>query len=62
VQRELQRLDDPIGAELLDRLDAIGRDAPATSRALEHNDLATVRERLDRLQRARAVEPPGLSL
>jgi hypothetical protein len=63
VQRELQRLDDPISAELLDRLDAIGRgDPPATTRALEHDDIAKVRERLDRLQRARSIEPPGLSL
>ncbi|HET6833819.1 MAG TPA: MobF family relaxase [Acidimicrobiales bacterium] len=64
VQRELQRLDNPISAELLDRLDAIGRSpAPAATRAMEHDDTAKVRERLDRLQRARSIAPPpGLSL
>jgi hypothetical protein len=29
---------------------------------LEQDDIAKVRERLDRLQRARIIEPPGLSL
>ncbi len=63
VQRELQRLDDPIRADLLDRLDAIGRDdRPVVTRALEHDDVTKLRERLDRLQRARTIEPPGLSL
>ncbi|MGH9252741.1 MAG: hypothetical protein ACRD0W_24975, partial [Acidimicrobiales bacterium] len=63
MQRELQRLDDPIRAELLDRLDAIGRDdPPLATRALEQDDITKVRERLDRLQRARTIEPPGLSL
>jgi conjugative relaxase-like TrwC/TraI family protein len=63
VQRDLRRLDDPIRAELLDRLEAIGRsDALAATPALEHDDMAKVRERLDRLQRARTIEPPRLSL
>jgi hypothetical protein len=63
LQRELQRLDDPIHAELPDRLDAVHRDdAPVATRALEHDDITKVLERLDRLQRARTIEPPGLSL
>jgi conjugative relaxase-like TrwC/TraI family protein len=63
VQRELQRLDDPIRAELLDRLDAIGRDdPPLATRALEQDDITKVRERLDRLQRPHTIEPAGLSL
>ena len=63
VQRELQRLDDPISAELLDRLGAIGHgNTPAATRASERDDIAKVRERLDRLQQVRSIEPPGLSL
>jgi hypothetical protein len=63
VQRELQRLDDPIHAELLDRLDAIGRDdPPVATRALDQDDITKIRERLDRLQRTHTIEPPGLSL
>jgi len=63
VQRELQRLDDPIRAGLVDRLEAISRsDALGATQALEHDDSAKVRERLDRLQRTRNIEPPGLSL
>jgi hypothetical protein len=63
AQRELRRLDDPIGAELLDQLESIGRaDAPAAVQVLEHDDITKVRERLDRLQRTRAIEPSGLSL
>jgi hypothetical protein len=63
VQRELQRLDDPIHAELLDRFDAIGRDdPPVATRAQEQDDITKIRERLDRLQRTHTIEPPGLSL
>jgi hypothetical protein len=63
VQRDLQRLDGPVGAEMLYRLDAIDRrDAPVASNALEHADIGKVLERLDRLERARSIEPPGLSL
>jgi hypothetical protein len=63
VQRELQPLDDLVSADLVDRLDAIGPGAePAATRAMEHDDIAKVRERLDRLQRVRSMEPPGLSL
>jgi conjugative relaxase-like TrwC/TraI family protein len=63
VQRELQPLDDLVSADLVDRLDAIGRGAaPAATRAMDHDDIAKVRERLDRLQRVPSMEPPGLSL
>jgi hypothetical protein len=63
VQRQLQRLDDPINAELLDRLDALGRDDPPVgTRAQEQDDITKVRQRLDRLQRTHTIEPPGLAL
>jgi len=63
VQRELHQLDDPIRTELLDRLAGINRgDPPVATKALEHNDIAKVLERLDRLERPRTIEPPGLSL
>jgi uncharacterized coiled-coil protein SlyX len=63
VQRELQRFDDPMRADLLDRLDALSRgDAPVVTQVLERSGTAKVLERLDRLERARDIEPPGLSL
>jgi len=63
ARRELQRADDPTRTELLDRLDAINRDdAPVTTQSLEHTDIAKVRERLDKHQRARTMEPLALSL
>jgi hypothetical protein len=63
AQRALQRLDDPISAQRLDQLETIGRsDASLATQTLEHDDIAKVRQRLDRLQRARTIEPPGLSL
>ena len=63
VQRDLQRLDDPVSAEMLDRLDAMNRgDALVVSQLPDHDNIAKVRERLDRLERARGIEPPGLSL
>jgi hypothetical protein len=63
VQRELHRLDDPIRTELLDRLAGIDRgNPPVATKALEHDDIAKVLERLDRLERPRTIEPPGLSL
>jgi hypothetical protein len=34
----------------------------SSTRALECDDIAKIRERLDRLERARVIEPPGLSL
>jgi hypothetical protein len=63
VHRQLQRLDDPINAELLDRLHALGRDDPPVgTRAQEQDDITKVRQRLDRLQRTHTIEPPGLAL
>jgi hypothetical protein len=32
------------------------------TRALEPDDIPKFRDRLDRLERARTIEPPGLSL
>lgn len=60
VQRELQRLDDPRRAELLERLDALGgRDTTAATSTLEYDgNIVGVRDRLDQLQRARRAEPP----
>jgi conjugative relaxase-like TrwC/TraI family protein len=63
VQRELQRLDDPIHAALLDRLDLLSStDARALAQGHERDDIAKVLQRLDRLERAQTIEPPGLSL
>jgi conjugative relaxase-like TrwC/TraI family protein len=63
TQRELRRLRDPIGVELLKRVEALRQpEAPQPSQALEHDDIARIRRHLDRLQRDRGVEPPGLSL
>jgi hypothetical protein len=48
---------------VLDRLAGINRgDPPVATKALEHDDIAKVLERLDRLERPRTIEPPGLSL
>jgi conjugative relaxase-like TrwC/TraI family protein len=63
VRRELQRLDDRVGAALLDRLDTIGRsEGLGATVCTERDDIAMVRERLDELEHVRTIEPPGLSL
>jgi conjugative relaxase-like TrwC/TraI family protein len=64
LQRELQRLDDPVRAATLDRLDAMNRGHAlvVVSHVPDHDNIAKVVERLDRLERARGIEPPGLSL
>jgi len=64
LQRELQRLDDPVRAATLDRLDAMNRGhaVVVVSHVPDHDNIAKVVERLDRLERARGIEPPGLSL
>jgi hypothetical protein len=63
TQRELLRLDDPFSIELLDRVQAGPQpQVPQTSQVPEHSDVARIRGHLDRLQRDRQIEPPGLSL
>jgi AAA domain len=63
VQRDLQDLDDPVRAATLDRLDAMNRTDPLViGQVPDHDNIAKVLERLDRLERARDIEPPGLSL
>jgi hypothetical protein len=64
LQREFQRLDDPVRAATLDRLDAMNRGhaVVVVSHVPDHDNIAKVLDRLDRLERARGIEPPGLSL
>jgi hypothetical protein len=62
TQRELQRLHDPAGVELLDHTDAIMQKPVGTSPNLERPDIARIRERLDRLEHQRGIDPPALSL
>ena len=78
TQRELRRLDDPIGVDLEERLQAMHQpgnertapglaginrgDLPAATKAPEHDRIASVVERLDRLERVRTIDPPSLSL
>ncbi|HET6835354.1 MAG TPA: MobF family relaxase [Acidimicrobiales bacterium] len=62
TQRELQRLHDPIGAELLDHVDAVMQEPVVPSPNLERPDIARIRERLDRLEHQRGIDPPALSL
>jgi conjugative relaxase-like TrwC/TraI family protein len=60
-RRELQRLDDPMGVELQERLEA--RLEPSLDQApAERPGIARIQRHLDWLQRAREIEPPGLSL
>ncbi|MGH9190967.1 MAG: AAA family ATPase [Acidimicrobiales bacterium] len=62
-RRELQRLDDPIGVELQERLEALLEPSldhtPATA---ERPDIGRIQRHLDSLQRNRTIDPPGLSL
>jgi conjugative relaxase-like TrwC/TraI family protein len=63
IQRDLRLLDDPMGAELEERLEALlhpGRGSVA--QRVERADIARIRQHLDRLQHSREIEPPGLSL
>jgi conjugative relaxase-like TrwC/TraI family protein len=63
TQRELQRLDDPIGVELEERLEAVLQPhLEQTPRGVDNTDIARIRRHLDRLQHSREIEPPGLSL
>jgi conjugative relaxase-like TrwC/TraI family protein len=63
TQRELRRLDHPIGVELEQRVDPSlqqehDRGAPDAGRP----DIARILDHLDRLQHSREIDPPGLSL
>jgi hypothetical protein len=63
AQRELRRLDDPIGVELQERLETLlhlRRDR--VTQRVERADIARIRQHLDRLQDSREIEPPRLSL
>jgi conjugative relaxase-like TrwC/TraI family protein len=63
TQRELRRLDDPIGVELDERLEALLLPSPdRVSHRVERAGIARIRQHLDRLQHNREIEPPGLSL
>jgi conjugative relaxase-like TrwC/TraI family protein len=63
AQRELRRLDDPMGVELDERLEAMLHPGPdRASQDVERADIARIRQHLDRLQHSREIEPPGLSL
>jgi conjugative relaxase-like TrwC/TraI family protein len=63
TQRELQRLDDPMGVELEERLEAVLQPVlERGEREVENADIARIRRHLDRLQHSREIDPPGLSL
>jgi AAA domain len=63
TQRELRRLDDPVGVELEERLEAMVQSgSDRIAQGVERTDVARIRQHLDRLQRGREIEPPGLSI
>ena len=63
AQRELRRLDDPMGVELDERLESLPQPSPdRITQAVERAGIARIRQHLDRLQHNREIEPPGLSL
>ena len=63
ARRELQCLHDPIGAELLDRLNAVLSPAISDiSQGPDRPDIARIRAHLDRLEHQRGIDPPSLSL
>jgi len=51
-----------LDVELIDQLEALGRYPDETSPTAQRPEIARVRERLDRRQRTRDIELPGLSL
>jgi conjugative relaxase-like TrwC/TraI family protein len=61
TQRELQRIDDPFGLELLDQVEAMVQDPAATDATRERPEIVRLLKRLDRLEHGRGIEPPGLS-
>jgi conjugative relaxase-like TrwC/TraI family protein len=63
TKRELQRLRDPVGVEMLERSAAVLQPVPAEANpSLERPDVARIREHLNRLQQRREIDPPALSL
>jgi hypothetical protein len=63
AQRELRRLDDPMGVELEERLESLLQPGPdRVAQGVERADITRIRQHLDRLQHSREIEPPGLSL
>jgi conjugative relaxase-like TrwC/TraI family protein len=63
IQRELRLLDDPMSAELEERLEALLHPGPdSVAQGIERAGIARIRQHLDRLQHSREIEPPGLSL
>jgi conjugative relaxase-like TrwC/TraI family protein len=63
VQRELRRLDGPIGVELVERLETLLLPGPhRVPQGVERADITRIHQHLDRLQHSREIEPPGLSL
>ncbi|MGH2476599.1 MAG: hypothetical protein ACRDIL_15175, partial [Candidatus Limnocylindrales bacterium] len=63
AQRELRRLDDPMGVELDERLEALLQPGPdRVAQGVERAGITRIRQHLDRLQHSREIEPPGLSL
>jgi conjugative relaxase-like TrwC/TraI family protein len=62
AQRELRRLDDPIGVELEERLESLLQPGPdQVAQGVESADITRIRQHLDRLQHSREIEPPGLA-
>jgi hypothetical protein len=63
AQRELRRLDHPMGVELEERLESLLQPGPdRVAQSVERADITRIRHHLDRLQHSREIEPPGLSL
>ena len=62
AERELRRLDDPIGVELVERLETLLPGPDRVLEGVERAGITPIHQRLDRLQNSRQVEPPGLSL
>jgi hypothetical protein len=63
AQRELRRLDDPIGVELDERLESLlQRGSDRVTPGVEKAGITRIHQHLDRLQHSPEIEPPGLSL
>jgi hypothetical protein len=62
ARRDLRRLHDPLAVELLERIEALAPHRDEISPTAQRPEITRLRQRLDRLQRTRDIEPPGLSL